>query len=105
MALPTVVDMVCLAVTAGESLRGALGMVAEAGGGPLSVEVRGALREARTGTPLTEALELRARRLGLPAFDRFVGALVAAQDPRHSARRCAAVDGVRSPRARQARAD
>ncbi len=80
IALPTVVDMVCLAVTAGESLRGALGMVAEAGGGPLSVELRAALRTARMGTPLTVALEARARVLGLPAFDRFVTAVVAAQE-------------------------
>lgn len=79
VALPTTVDLVCLAVTAGESLRGALGMVAEAGGGPLSDEVRCALRAARTGTPLTDALEARARSLGLPAFDRFVAAVVAAQ--------------------------
>ncbi|MEP6623995.1 MAG: type II secretion system F family protein, partial [Acidimicrobiia bacterium] len=77
--LPTAVDLVCLAVTAGEGLRGALGMVAD-GGGPLALEIRGALRDARTGTPLTEALEVRARRLGVPALDQFVGALVAAQE-------------------------
>lgn len=80
MALPTVVDLVCLAVTAGESLRAALGMVAEAGGGPLSEELRRALRAARTGAPLAEALEARAAVLGLPAFDRFVASVVAAQE-------------------------
>ena len=80
MALPTVVDLMCLAVTAGESLRAALGMVAEAGGGPLSEELRRALRAARTGTPLAEALEARAAVLGLPAFDRFVASVVAAQE-------------------------
>ena len=80
MALPTVVDLVCLAVTAGESLRGALGMVAEAGGGPLSEEVRRALRVARAGTPLAEALESRANVLQVPAFDRFVASVVAAQE-------------------------
>ena len=79
VALPTIVDLVCLAVTAGESLRGALGMVAESGGGPLSEEVRAALRAARTGTPLIDGLEARARSLGLPAFDRFVAAVGAAQ--------------------------
>ncbi len=78
-ALPTAVDLVCLAVTAGEGLRSALGMVADSGG-PLSLEIRGALRDARTGTLLTEALEVRARRLDVPAFDHFVGALVAAQE-------------------------
>ena len=79
VALPTIVDLVCLAVTAGESLRGALGMVAESSGGPLADEVRAALRAARVGTPLIDALEARARSLGLPAFDRFVSAVVAAQ--------------------------
>ncbi len=80
VALPTVVDLVCLAVTAGESLRAALGMVAEANGGPLSEEIRRALREARAGTPLADALEARAKVLALPAFDRFVASVVAAQE-------------------------
>ncbi len=80
LALPTVVDLVCLAVTAGESLRTALAMVAETGGGPLAQELRRALRQARGGTPLAEALEERARVLGVPAFGRFVAAIVAAQE-------------------------
>lgn len=77
---PTVVDMVCLAVTAGESLRGALELVAVAGSGPLAFEIRAALRISRGGVPLAEALEARAMLLGLPPFDRFVGAVVAAQE-------------------------
>jgi tight adherence protein C len=77
---PTVVDMVCLAVTAGESLRGALDLVARAGGGPLASELRLALRIARSGVPLSEALEARAAQLGLAPFDRFVAAVVAAQE-------------------------
>jgi tight adherence protein C len=77
---PTVVDLVCLAVTAGESLRGALDLVARAGNGPLAAELRLALRVARTGVPLAEALEARAAQLGLGPFDRFVGAVVAAQE-------------------------
>jgi tight adherence protein C len=79
-SLPTVVDLVCLAVTAGESLRGALGMVAEAGGGLLGDELRRVLRAARGGTPLIAALEQRARVLDLPPFDRFVAAVGAAQE-------------------------
>ena len=79
-ALPTVVDLVCLAVTAGESLRSALGMVVEAGGGPLGDELGRALRAARGGTPLVEALEQRARALDLVPFDRFVAAVGAAQE-------------------------
>jgi tight adherence protein C len=77
---PTVVDMVCLAVTAGESLRGSLELVATAGSGPLASELRAALRISRGGAPLAEALEGRAKLLGLPPFDRFVGAVVAAQE-------------------------
>lgn len=77
---PTVVDMLCLAVTAGESLRGALDLVAGSGRGPLVAEIRLALRLARGGTPLGDALEERARVLGLAPFDRFVAAVLAAQE-------------------------
>ena len=77
---PTVVDMVCLAVTAGESLRGALELVATAGSGPLASELRMALRITRGGVPLAEALQARATQFGLPAFDRFVSAVIAAQE-------------------------
>jgi tight adherence protein C len=77
---PTVVDLVCLAVTAGESLRGGLDLVAGTGRGPLAAELRMALRVARGGVPLADALKARAQVLGLAPFDRFVGAVVAAQD-------------------------
>jgi tight adherence protein C len=77
---PTVVDMVCLAVTAGESLRGALDLVAGSGRGPLASELRLALRLARGGVPLADALRARADQLGLAPFDRFVAAIVAAQE-------------------------
>jgi tight adherence protein C len=77
---PTTVDMVCLAVTAGESLRGALELVAGTGGGPLASEIRVALRVARGGVPLADALQQRARGLGLPPYDRFLEAVIAAQE-------------------------
>jgi tight adherence protein C len=77
---PTVVDMVCLAVTAGESLRGALDLVVGSGRGPLASELRLALRVARGGVPLADALQARADELGLAPFDRFVAAVVAAQE-------------------------
>ena len=77
---PTVVDMVCLAVTAGESLRGSLELVAVAGSGPLAHEIRAALRISRSGVPLADALEARAQLLDLAPFDRFVAAVVAAQE-------------------------
>lgn len=76
---PTFVDLVCLAVTAGESLRGALELVS-AGLGPLALEVRRALAEARAGRPLAAALDGRARVLGLAPFDRFVAAVFVAQE-------------------------
>ncbi len=79
-ALPTVVDLVCLGVTAGESLRGAIELVAESSRGPLTDELARALRASRAGSTLVEALEARARVLGVPAFDRFVDAVVAAQE-------------------------
>jgi tight adherence protein C len=78
--LPTVVDLVCLAVTAGESLRGALAMVVDSAGGPLGDELRRALRAARGGTPLVTALEERARLLDVAPFGRFVAAIGAAQE-------------------------
>jgi tight adherence protein C len=77
---PTFVDMVCLAVTAGESLRGALDLVTHAAAGELAREVRGVLREARTGIALIDALERRARVLGLPPFERLVGSIAASQE-------------------------
>ncbi len=79
-ALPTFVDLICLGVTAGESLRGALGMVTQSAAGPLADELRSALRSARAGTPLTQALEARARIVDLAPFARFVSVVVAAQE-------------------------
>lgn len=79
-ALPTVVDLLCLSVTAGESLRTALGMTADAVAGALGDELRVALRAARGGVPLVEALETRARPLGLPELDRLVASIAAAQE-------------------------
>ncbi len=76
---PTFVDLVCLAVTAGESLRGALELVAT-GSGALAAEVRAALQEARAGRPIAEGLEVRARRLAVAPLERFVEAIVVAQE-------------------------
>jgi len=79
-ALPTMVDLVCLAVTAGESLRGALELVASTAGGPLGDELRRVLRTARGGVPLLDALATSGRALDLAPFDRFVAAVGAAQE-------------------------
>jgi tight adherence protein C len=79
MEFPTFADVVCLAVTAGESLYGALDLVASTGRGPLAVELRAALRAARTGEPLADALAQMATRLAVTPVQRFVDAIVAAQ--------------------------
>lgn len=77
---PTFVDMICLAVTAGESLHGALDLVTRSAGGELTAEVRSVLRDARTGVGLIDALERRARMLGLPLFERLVSSIAASQE-------------------------
>ncbi len=78
--LPTVADLVCLCVTAGESLRGALAAVVDAGSGPVATEIRAGLGATRAGQPLADALTIRAQRLGVPAFERFIGAVLTAHD-------------------------
>lgn len=78
--LPTLVDLVCLAVTAGESLRGALELVAGATSGPLAGEVRRVLRDARAGRALPDGLEAAAERVRVGAFDRFVTTVLAAHE-------------------------
>jgi tight adherence protein C len=76
---PIFVDLVCLGVTAGESLRGALELVSETRG-ELAAETRAALRDARTGRPMGEALAARAAVIGVPAVERFVGSVIVAED-------------------------
>ena len=49
------------------------------------------MRAARAGKPIAEAMESRAKVLQLPAFDRFVSSVVAAQE-----RGIPLADGLRS---------
>lgn len=77
---PTVVDLVCLAVTAGESVRGAIELVTSFGSGELPGELRAVLRATRTGEPLAEALGSCTKRVGLAPFERFVEAVLTAQE-------------------------
>ncbi|MEY3362140.1 MAG: hypothetical protein RL531_1859 [Actinomycetota bacterium] len=77
---PTVADLLCLAVTAGESLRAALEVVATTAPGPLADEIAASVRDARAGRPLAECLVERAAALGEPGFERFVRAVVAASE-------------------------
>ena len=94
---PTFVDLVCLAVTAGESLRGALELVA-AGSGALATRSVAPSRKRAPGRPLAEALDARARRLAVAPLERFVEAVVDRAGTGHAARRLAPRDGVRCPR-------
>jgi tight adherence protein C len=79
-SFPTVADLLCLAVTAGESLRAALEVVSTTSAGPLAEEISVALRESRAGRPLAACLIERADALGEPGFERFVRAVVAATE-------------------------
>lgn len=78
--LPTFVDLVGLALAAGEGVRGSLELVAGTPGGSVVEEVRRALGKARVGESLAEALQESATRLAVPAFSRFVGLVVASAE-------------------------
>ena len=69
--LPTVAELLALAVGAGEGAAGALERVAAASRGELSGELRATLADARAGMPLVGALDQMAGRTGLPALARF----------------------------------
>jgi len=100
--LPTVAELLALAVGAGEGALGALERVTRSTTGVLSQEMALTLADARVGMPLTQALRALADRSGLPALARFadgVGVAVErgtpladvlrhqAQDVRESSRR------------------
>jgi tight adherence protein C len=76
--LPTVAELLALAVTAGDSPSGALARVAELGSGPLAQELSRMLADVRAGTSLVDALDGLAARTALPALTRFVDGLVVA---------------------------
>lgn len=69
--LPTVAELLALAVGAGEGAAAALERVARTCGGELAGELRATLADARAGLPLTQALDALAARTGLPALARF----------------------------------
>lgn len=78
LELPTVAELLALAVGAGESPVAALERVTRRGGGELSRELRTALADARAGAPFTQALAGVARRTSLPALSRFVDGMTVA---------------------------
>jgi tight adherence protein C len=69
--LPTVADMLALAVSAGEGALGAIERVARTASGALVEELRWTVGEVRTGTPLAESLHALSERTGVAALSRF----------------------------------
>lgn len=69
--LPTIAELLALAVGAGEGAVGALERVVRSTHGELSAELARTLADARAGAPLTVALDNLADRTGLPALARF----------------------------------
>jgi len=76
--LPTVAELLALAVAAGEGPAAALDRVARSCRGELSLELHTVLAETRTGDPLVRALDRLAERTGLIALSRFADALAVA---------------------------
>jgi tight adherence protein C len=78
--LPTLTDLLCLAVTAGEAPRAALERTVARSHGELSRELAMVLADLRAGEPFTTALERLAVRVPIPAVVRFVDGLVVATE-------------------------
>ena len=76
--LPTVAELLALAVAAGEGPAGALERVVRLSTGDLSAELGRALADSRSGTSLVVALDHVSRRTGLPALARFVDGIAVA---------------------------
>lgn len=70
--LPTIAELLALAVTAGEGAVGALERVTRLSRGELARELGRALADARAGASLVQALEGVSARTSLPALARFV---------------------------------
>lgn len=75
---PTVAELLALSMTAGESALGALERVSRRTQGELSLELRRALADARTGSTLIEALDAMARRIGVTGVSQFVDGIAVA---------------------------
>jgi tight adherence protein C len=76
--LPTIAELLALSVAAGESVGAALERAGRSGQGVLADEIARTVGEARTGTPLVDALSALSRRCGQPAVARFVDGVVIA---------------------------
>jgi tight adherence protein C len=78
--LPTAIDLMTIAVMSGESVAGALSRVAAILSPGIGEEFAEAMGDVRSGTPLVEALEDMALRVGDSNLSRFVDALSTAID-------------------------
>ncbi|GEL95457.1 type II secretion system F family protein [Cellulomonas composti] len=78
--LPTLAELLALAVGAGEGVVGALERVVRTTHGELSGELARTLSEARAGAPLTTALDHLADRTGVPALARFAEGVAVAME-------------------------
>jgi tight adherence protein C len=76
--LPTVLEFLALALSAGEGILDALRRVARTSNGELAREFGRIVAEVNTGTPLPDALGRCAATVGLPAFTRTVDQLAGA---------------------------
>lgn len=76
--LPTVAELLALAVAAGEGPLGALERVGRTVNGELAGEIQQALADVRAGTPLATALERLADRTGLAPLARFTEGIAVA---------------------------
>jgi tight adherence protein C len=75
---PVVAELLALAVTAGEGPAAAIARVTRLSGGELARELGSALGRARSGMPLTDALQDLADRTSLEPLARFVDGLLVA---------------------------
>lgn len=73
--LPPAIDLLVLALMAGESVPAAFARISGLLRGPLAAEIDAVLADVRTGSPVVEALEGFALRVDEPAVARFVDAL------------------------------
>ncbi|MBO1751727.1 type II secretion system F family protein [Actinotalea sp. BY-33] len=78
--LPTVAELLALAVGAGEGASGALDRVARTTHGELAGELAQTVADTRAGTPLTVALDRLADRTGVTSLARFAEAISVAVD-------------------------
>lgn len=76
--LPTVAELLALAVAAGEGPAAALDRVARSCRGDLAGELQRVLAETRAGEPLVRSLDALAERTGLVALSRFADGLAVA---------------------------